>query len=135
MKKTFLALCSIAVLLYACKDEDVINNPDLESTQATQDHLFAEQTFSDVGRIVKEGFLASGVNKSYPKYTLKNQDNSNPDTLIINYGPNNRPYLNSILRRGKIIVTYTEKYHDSLAVITTTFDNYYVNNNLSLIHI
>ena len=101
MKKTFLALCSIAVLLYACKDEDVISNNDLTSTQATQDHLFAEQTFSDIGRIVEEGFLASGVNKSYPKYRIKNQDTSNPDTLIINYGPNNRPYLNSILRRGK----------------------------------
>jgi len=130
MKKTYLALCSIAVLLYACKDEDIINNPELTSTQATQDHLFAEQTFCDVGRIVEEGFLASGVNKSYPKYTIKNQDTSNPDTLIINYGPENRPYLNSILRRGKIIVTFTAKYRDSLAVITTTFDNYHVNNNL-----
>ena len=130
MKKTFLALCSIAVLLYACKDEDVISNNDLTSTQATQDHLFAEQTFSDIGRIVEEGFLASGVNKSYPKYRIKNQDTSNPDTLIINYGPNNHPYLNSILRRGEIIATYTGKYRDSLAEITTTFDNYYVNNNL-----
>ena len=130
MKKTFLALCSIAVLLYACKDEDVITNPDLVSTQATQDHLFAEQTFNDVGRIVEAAFLANGINKSYPKYTIKNQDTSNPDTLIINYGPENRPYLSSILRRGQIIVTYTAKYRDSLAVITTTFDNYYVDNNL-----
>ena len=130
MKKTFLALCSIAFLLYACKDEDVINNPDLTITQATQDHLFAEQTFSDIGRIVEEGFLASGANKSYPKYTIKDQDTSNPDTLIINYGSNNHPYLNSILRRGKIIVTYTGKYFNYLSEITTTFDNYYVNNNL-----
>mgnify|MGYP003980269855 FL=1 len=65
MKKSFLTLCSIAILLHACKDEDVINNPDLTSTQATQDHLFAEQTFSDIGRIVEEGFLVNGVNKSF----------------------------------------------------------------------
>ena len=126
MKKTFLALCSIAVLLYACKDEDV----GLVSTQATQDHLLAEQTFNDVGIIVNEAFFANGINKSYPKYTIMDIDSSNADTLVINYGPDNRPYLSSILRRGKIIVTYTGKYRDSLAVITTTFDNYYVNNNL-----
>ena len=37
---------------------------------------------------------------------------------------------NGKLRKGKIIITYTGKYRDSLAVVTTTFDNYYVNNNL-----
>ena len=126
MKNTFLALCSIAVLLYACKDEDV----GLVSTQATQDHLLAEQTFNDVGIIVKEAFFANGINKSYPKYTIMDINSSNADTLVINYGPDNRPYLSSILKRGKIIVTYTGKYRDSLAVITSTFDNYYINNNL-----
>jgi len=129
MKKTFLALCSIAVLLYACKDEDVINNPDLTSTQATQDHLFAEQTFNDVSRIVEEGFLASGVNKSCAFYNLINNNPLDIDTLIINFGTNNC-LQNGKLRKGNIIITYTGKYRDSLAVITTTFDNYYVNNNL-----
>ena len=129
MKKTFLALCSIAVLLYACKDEDVINNPDLTSTQATQDHLFAEQTFNDVGRIVEEGFIANAVNKSCASYNLINNNPLDVDTLIINFGTNNC-LQNGKLRKGKIIITYNGKYRDSLSVITTTFDNYYVNNNL-----
>jgi len=124
MKKTFLALCSITVLLYACK-EDV----DLASTQATQDHLFAEQIFNDVGRIVKEGFLESGVNKSCASYNLINDDKLDGDTLIINFGTTNCLH-NGKLRKGKIVITYTARYHDSSAVITTTFDNYYVNNNL-----
>ena len=132
MKKTFLTLCSIAVLLYACKDEDVINNPDLTSTQATQDHLLAEQTFSDVGRIVEGAFLANGINKSYPKYTIMDADSSNADTLVINFGPENILFPNQggKLRKGKINIAYTGKYRDSLSVMTTTFDNYYVNNNL-----
>ena len=132
MKKTLYLLSFLSILLFACKDEDVIYNPDLTSTQATQDHLFAEQTFSDVGRIVEEGFLASGVNKSYPSYNLIDLIKPNGDTidaLEINFGTIN--YLhNGKLRKGKIIITYTGKYRDSLAVITTTFDNYYVNNNL-----
>jgi len=129
MKKTFLALCSIAVLLYACKDEDVINNNDLTSTQATQDHLFAEQTFIDIGMIVTEGFLESGVNKSCVSYNLINNNTLDIDTLIINFGTTNC-LVNGKLRRGKLVSTYTGRYHDSLSIITTTFDNYYVNNNL-----
>ena len=129
MKKTFLAICSIAVLLYACKDEDVINNPDLESTQATQDHLFAEQTFNDVSRIVKEGFLESGASKSCASYNLINNNSLDIDTLIINFGTTNC-LQNGKLRKGKVVITYSGEYHDSLAIITTTFDNYHINNNL-----
>ena len=129
MKKTFLALCSIAVLFYACKDEDVINNPDLTSTQATQDHLIAEQIFSDVGRIVEKGFNKYPNHKSDPNYILMNFDPLNSDTLIIDFGTSTVTNNNSI-KSGKIIVTYTDRYRDSLSLITTTFDNYHVNYNL-----
>ena len=129
MKKTFLALCAIAILLYSCKDEDVINNPDLTSTQATQDHIFAEQTFNDVGRIVKEGFLESVINKSCATYSLVNNNTLDADTLIINFGTIDC-LQNGKLRKGKMVITYTGRYYDSLSVITTTFDNYYMNNNL-----
>jgi hypothetical protein len=129
MKKTLYLLSFLTILLYACKDEDVMNNPDLTSTQATQDHLFAEQNFNDVGRIVEEGFIANAVNKSCASYNLNNNNTLDIDTLIINFGTTNC-LQNGKLRKGKIIITYTGKYRDSLAVITTTFDNYYVNNNL-----
>jgi hypothetical protein len=129
MKKTLLVLGILTVVFYGCKDEDVISQNDLASTQASQDHLFAEQTFNDVGRIVKEGFLSSGINKSCAAYQLMNADTANADTLIINFGTTNCLH-NAKLRKGKLIITYTGKYRDSLAVMTTTFDNYYVNNNL-----
>ena len=129
MKKILLVLGILTTLLYACKDEDIISSPDPASTQATQDHLFAEQTFNDVGRIVEEGFLSSGINKSCVSYQLMNVDTTNADTLIINFGTTNCLH-NTKLRKGKLIISYTGKYRDSLAVMTTTFDNYYVNNNL-----
>ena len=132
MKKILLAFSVITVLLYSCKDEDVINSPDPTSTQATQDHLFAEQTFNDVGKIVEGAFLANGINKSYPKYTILDTDSSNADTLVVNFGPENILFPNpgGKLRKGGINIAYTGKYRDPSAVITTTFDNYYVNNNL-----
>jgi len=129
MKKILYTLSFLSILLYACKDRDVINSPDPASTQATQDHLFAEQIFNDVERIVEEGFLSSGINKSCGSYQLMNANTANPDTLIINFGTTNCLY-NAKLRKGKLIITYTGKYRDSLAVMTTIFDNYYVNNNL-----
>ena len=53
------------------------------------------------------------------------------DTIIADFGDG---YPDDCLsygkeRRGKIIITYTGKYMDSLSVITTTFDHYYINNN------
>ena len=132
MKKTLLALSILTILLYACKDEDVINTPELTSTQATQDHLFAEQVFNDVGYIVETAFSENVAKKSYPTYTWIDGNSSNIDILIINFGPDNIlfPTNGGKLRKGKINITYTGGYHDSLTVITTTFDNYYVNNNL-----
>ena len=129
MKKTMLVLSILSIILYACKDEDVINQNDLTSTQGTQDHLTAEQIFNDAGRMVENGFTDNGQNKGCVSYSLLNADTSNIDTLIIDFGTTD--YLcEGKLRNGKIIVTYTGKYRDSLSVITTSFDNYHVDDNL-----
>ena len=52
MKKIGIALSILTVLLYSCKDEDVITQNDLASTQASRDNLIAEQIFNDAGRMV-----------------------------------------------------------------------------------
>ena len=129
MKKLLLALSVLTILLCSCKNEDIVSNPDYRNTQATQDHLFAEQVFNDIGRVIEEAFLSSGVNKSCASYQLINIDPNNTDTLVINFGVTNCLH-DGKLRRGKLITTYTGKYRDSLSVMETTFDNYYVNNNL-----
>jgi len=126
MKKLLLALGILTILFYSCeKIED-------ESTRATRDHLFAEQTFNDVGRIVEDGFIENNESKNCPSYTLINTNTTDQDTMIIDYGNSSSDDCISYgnIRTGKIIVIYTGKYRDSLAVITTTFDNYHVNNNL-----
>lgn len=129
MKKTLVAFMMLSIFVHSCKEEDVINSPELTSTQACLDHLTAENIFNDVDIIVQEGLQYNGQNKSFPTYNLMNLDTSDVDTLIINFGSEN--YLhNEKLRKGKINITYTGKYRDSYSIITSTFDNYYVNNNL-----
>jgi len=134
MKKILLAFGVLTVVFYGCKDEDVITNNELASTQASQDHLVAEKIFNDIGRVVEDGFMDNdewiGENKNCPSYTLINTNTTDQDTMIIDYGNGNPDCLSySNLKRGKIIVIYTGKYRDSLSVITATFDNYHVNNN------
>jgi hypothetical protein len=110
MKKTFLALSILTIVLYACK--------------ASQDHLTAESIFDEIGRIVEEGLQANGKSQACPSYSLLNDN-----TLIIDFGSTNCLH-NGKLRKGKINITYTGNYRDSLSVITTTFDNYHVNDKL-----
>ena len=60
-----------------------------------------------------------------------NTNTTDQDTMIIDYG-NSNPVCISYgnIKSGKIIIIYTGKYRDSLSVMTTTFDDYHVNNNL-----
>ena len=128
MKKTILTLSILTILLYACKDENIINTPEQTSTQASQDHLFAENTFNDINRVVEDGFNDNGLSKSScANYKSMASDSSDADTLIIDFGEVDCLDEYGKLRRGKIIVIYTAPYQDSLAQISTTFDHYYVN--------
>ena len=128
MKKILLAFSALTVLLYSCKDEDIINTPEQASTQASQDHLFAENTFNDINRVVEDGFNDNGLSKSScANYKSMASDSSDADTLIIDFGEVDCLDEYGKLRRGKIIVIYTAPYQDSLAQISTTFDHYYVN--------
>ncbi|MEC7645948.1 MAG: hypothetical protein VX689_00505 [Bacteroidota bacterium] len=129
MKRTLLTLSILIILLYACKDKDIINIPEQTSTQASQDHLLAENIFNDINRIVEDGFTDNGLSKSdCANYKSMASDSSNADTLIIDFGEVNCLDEYGRLRRGKIIVIYTAPYQDSLSQIITTFDQYYVDN-------
>lgn len=131
MKNSLSILIILSVLIYSCKDQDVIITPELTSTQASKDNLTAENIFNDISRIVKQGLSENNQTKSCPSYNLMNADTSDLDTLIIDFGNGDPECLNNgKIRTGKIIITYTGKYRDSLSIIKTTFDNHYVNYHL-----
>jgi len=110
----------------------VENTIDETGTVNSQDYLMAENIFNDINRLVEDAFIDNGENKSCPKYNIMNVDTSNQDTIIVDFGDGNPDECLSYgkERKGKLIITYTGKFRDSLSVITTTFDQYYVNNNL-----
>jgi len=126
-KYLFISLIFSILCISSCQEDNI----EESGTVNSQDYLFAENIFNDIGRVVEDAFIDNGVSKSCPIYTLMNTDTSDIDTMIVDFGDG---YPDDCLsygkeRRGKIIITYTGKYRDSLSVITTTFDHYYINNN------
>jgi hypothetical protein len=126
--KIYITTIVLSILtLSSCQEDNIIET----GTVSSQDYLFAENIFNDVGRIVEDAFIDNGESKSCPSYSIFNSDTSDTDTIILDFGDGIPDDCLSYgkERRGKIIITYTGKYRDSLSVITTTFDHYYVNNN------
>jgi len=129
MKKITIYISSILLSIFiisSCQEEEIIESGTNSSTQ----HLIAENIFNDVGRIVEDAFIDNGISKSCWNDSLINKDSSDLDTIIIDFGDGNPVDCLKYgkLRRGKIITTFTGKYRDPFSVITTEFEDYYVNN-------
>jgi len=130
MKSTLinnLIIILTSLLFSSC----IEGNIEESGTINCQDYLLAENLFNDIGKVVEDAFIDNGESKSCPNYITMNTDTSNQDTIIIDFGDG---YPDDCLIygkeiRGKIIITYSGKYRDSLSVIKTNFDHFYINNN------
>lgn len=132
MKLKILILSLVIFTFYSCKDENIINTSPLTSIQPSRDHLIAEYMFNDIRKIVEDAFINNFKNTICPIYSINNINQVDQDTIIIDFGNENTicPPIYGNIRSGKIIVVYMGNYRDSLASITTTFDNFRINNQL-----
>lgn len=153
MRKGFLvmsvsAVAVLALTLNSCKKKTNSNNnanTNVDVTVAT-DNSLADNAFNDVqnisdqaakGNLVFYSSTYNGTEKpnnadDYAKSscaTITHDTVSSPRLLTIDFGSSNCLCNDGKNRRGKIIVSYTGKYRDSASVHTTTFDNYFVNDN------
>lgn len=132
MKKfsiALMALAAFATTFTSCKKQDEVEE-DFTTEQEMSEHIaLSEADFNDVGNIVDEA--ASGEVTSYKNgcAKLSHDSTANPRRLIIDFGATNCLCRDGKNRRGKIVVSYTGRYRDAGTVITTTFDNYFVNDN------
>lgn len=143
MKKSQFALLASTILLsafiviYGCKKEGETEEFD---TQIPQDNALAEATFNDVMEISNQAIDNQGSGLS--TYRLTNIEGSllsncatvtiTPDsigqggTLTVDFDSIPCACSDGRYRKGIINVAYTGSYRDSGAVITCTFQNYYV---------
>lgn len=129
----------LGLVFTGCKkheDEDT-------DTSASNDNATSEAYFDDMGNIANEGAVSGAVSsyKTSPNVatdglltscatvTFDTLYHSNADSVTIDFGSTNCQCNDGRFRRGKIILTYTGRYRDSLTVITTVPVNYFVNDN------
>ncbi|MFK7899967.1 MAG: hypothetical protein AB8B61_04330, partial [Cyclobacteriaceae bacterium] len=105
------------------------------NTQEIIDNTDSENEFNDLSSITREitdnatyTSSSSGRITALCHTITKNNANSNDlDTITIDFGTTGCDYYGRT-RKGKIIFTYTDRHRNTGAVITTTLDNYYVDN-------
>lgn len=130
-----IAVAGMITMVSSCKKE---NEEPVNDTAYSQDDAFAEGIFDNVTTIVDEAYemstnnLKSGYGDGIiigPCATITLDTTVNPRELIIDFGDENCLCNDGRYRRGKIIVGFTGRYRMPGTVITTGFDDYYVNDN------
>jgi hypothetical protein len=125
----------IIAMVSSCKKEEA--DPQF-NTEFSQEDALAEGIFDNVSNIADEAYDLSVNNlKSTEETTVIIGPCANisldttvtPRELIIDFGEVNCLCNDGRYRRGKIIVSFTGFYRQVGTVITTTFDEYHVNDN------
>ena len=122
-------IAGLIISFMSCKDENVIHSVNQQNLQSSHDYLLFEKTLFNIEREIEHALIATGTTKNLPMYISLNADSTDQDTLIINFGEENYLHLGH-LKRGEIISIYNKFIYNSNAQITTTFNNFYINNNL-----
>lgn len=122
-------LLIITSIMFSCQDDNLLENLDQNNLQACHDYVLIEKTIVDIEREIEHAFISTQTTKNLPNYISLNNDTSNQDTLIINFGEDNFLHLGHI-KRGEIIIIYNKFLYDNGANISTTFTDFYINNNL-----
>jgi len=145
-KKLFrlVLIASISSLvLFSCrrdKKEEEQPSPIDNETQSASNNALAEGIYNDVHNMsdqaVNDGNLTTyKIAGSLEDMALTCVDTiirdtvSSPRRTIIDFGTDNTICQDGKVRKGKIIISHTGRYRDSATVITTTFDEFFVNNN------
>ena len=133
------SLCAIVLLIAVCvvsscrkKDKD---KPDTD-VQAADDNALMEGTSADLTSISE--FAIAGVNSFRTSDAMNimapcgtvTRDTlvpSDPDTIVIDFGPTNCLCQDNRNRRGKLQIVHQGHYFLAGSFRTITFDNYHVN--------
>ena len=130
MKRLFI-LIPFLLLIMDCRKSHRDEDKDLT---AAEDYGRMELAYNNVFLIVDEAAKATqGIRAAGSLITcatITSDTLSSPKTMVIDFGSTNCTGADGRNRRGKILVSLTGKYLDSLTVATITFQDYYVNDYL-----
>lgn len=136
IKLTFIAILGLGVFMTSCNKDE--NEPNAD-TNITRDDAFAQSVFDNATDIADEAYNLGSVTglKSTSSDTLflgqcavvTLDTTVYPRELTVDFGEENCLCNDGKYRRGKIVVTFTGRYRHPGTVITTGFEDYFVNDN------
>ncbi len=137
MKKLLFILPFLAGMVFFLGSCSKNTTPTVTSFTDVQDDAYAESVFDNVTSMADEAYslstshLKSTENRIFLSScaTVTIDTTVYPRVLTIDFGDSNCLCNDGRYRRGKIIVAFTGRYRKPGTVRTTTFDNYYVNDN------
>lgn len=135
MGKIFLKLGFFVLgvsFFIACKpsDDDSGDSSSSSDTQSTTDNNKQNTEWDDINSIVQNVMYEENSSLKTTAATCATVTVNNADSTIkIDFGTEGCLGTDGRTRKGVINVHYTGAYRDSGAVITTTLQDYYVNNN------
>lgn len=133
-----LFILTISMVTLSCRKdekEDEVNN----ETTTAQDNAISQNMFDDVKKVVEETANDEG-NTSKAGYFFGTcaavtivpawiDSTTWPKTMTIDFGTTNCTGNDGINRRGKLIVTLTDRYRNAGSVLTVQPQNYFVNDH------
>ncbi len=139
MKKVVFLFSFLAGIIFFLASCSKTTSTDTTFT-AVQDDAYAESIFDNVTNITDEAYDLSSVRFKSSETTQNRIFLSScatvtldttvyPRVLTIDFGDTNCLCNDGRYRRGKILVSFTGRYRKPGTIITTTFNNYYVNDN------
>lgn len=139
MKKLKFALPFLAGIIFflgSCTKDNPAN-PTAPTFTTVQDDAYAESIFDNVTSLTDEAYSLSSSNFKSTEgrvflsncATVSLDTTAFPRVLTIDFGDTNCLSNDGRYRRGKVLVSFTGRYRKPGTIITTTFDNYYVNDN------
>jgi hypothetical protein len=129
-----LAIAATTLVQTGCKkDNDIVADNEMvsdnNSTEAEFDDLSSiEQDLMDKNEESLDGRTMATIIVTYPNGVRVTIDNV-AKTIVVDFSPNGTATTDSATgrqRKGKVNIAYTARLRNQGAVITTTFDNYYV---------
>jgi len=131
-----------SMLFYSCEKDESANKLSKEDVALIEDDALADALFSDIydaveyAEMIVDNQLYSAqvksreiVTDSCPTITVDHPDTTNwPKVITIDYGDTDCTGFYGQTRRGKILITVTDRYRMVGAQKTVTLDGYYINN-------
>ncbi len=125
----------VSVILVAYLFNSCEKSKQNRSTDTSEDYSLSQAITDDLYRVVNQasseepGVRSAGLLGGCATYTLSpsSPDTTFPKVLTVDFGTTNCTGNDGVSRRGIVRIEYTGGYRADGTTITTTTDNYYVN--------